>query len=141
MKIALLFVLVASVVAIAYAKADCGYGASIECVGPVLAVYYDKECDVPKAYNQLYPSDTAHTKTCYQGNGTSWEFSCGRHITRYDYTQSNCEGEKSTWKSVVTGKCFQVGENEYNMYTCASASTISFSIALLAFLALMALFL
>lgn len=127
--------------AVAYAKADCGYGAAIACVGPVLEVYADKDCEVPVTYHQLYPSATAQSKTCYESsNSTSWKFGCGRHITREDYTQSGCKGEKTIWRSVNTGKCFKASETQWHMYVCASASTFSYSIFLLASLALFALF-
>lgn len=145
MKAILVVAVACLFVAAAYAAdADCGAaGIFKKCVGPVEGTFSDKDCKtLVGTYEQQWADDQSGGK-CYTNSvsKTSIKASCGSRISTRSYTQSDCEGPSSVSYSYPTGKCVQVGDNFWKKVECASASTISFSVALLALLAAFALLL
>lgn len=139
MKAILVVAVACLLVASAYAAADCGNGKT--CKGPVEGTFSDKDCKTLVGTYQEQWADGQSGGKCYTYalSKTSTKASCGSRISTRSYTQSDCEGPSSVGYSYQTGKCVQVGDNTWQKVECASASTISFSVALLALLAAFAL--
>jgi hypothetical protein len=145
MKSVLVIAIVCVFVASAFAAADCGAGKT--CKGPVQAMFSDEDCKTlvtGSVYDQIFPDDFATGGTCYT-DGTaknSFKWKCGSRIVTHSYTESNCKGPAAVSYSFPTGKCAQFAdtpENRYGKIQCASASTATFSAALVALLAFVAL--
>jgi len=143
--VALLFAFVISV----SAGASCSaIGGSCVGLGPVSGTYTDNKCKnfVPThAYlDPIFDPSQAFGGQCIPDNTryTSIKWNCGIHLVVRSYTQLGCKGPSSVETSFTTGKCVQTSDNPVALYTkimCASASTASFSVALVTLLAVLAL--
>lgn len=142
MKAVLIVALACVFVGVAVAQ-GCGTANLPKCKGPVRAAYNNANCDKdPIAYAQLKPDNYEGGKCMAIGPNKydgSYKGSCGTKLVTKSWETNNCDGPYS-YGSAPVGKCFKDELTGLShKYKCASASTATFSAALVALLALFAL--
>jgi hypothetical protein len=146
MKVAIFAIIACALIATVLAK-DCANTAAA-CKGPVREVYTNADCSGdPETLVQLQNNDYEGGKciktfpdatTKYSGSSKG---SCGTKLSGKSYIVNDCSGPYS-YGSTPVNKCFKIeGAATATSYKiqCASASTATFSAALVALLAFVAL--
>lgn len=147
MKAIVVIALLSACVLAVSAAASCD-AAGAKCIGPVTGTYTDDKCKtlVGTSLERVFSDDTTAQSggKCIEiaADSSSAKWNCGSRLAQKSYSQPGCKGPSTVFYSYPTGKCVQIANDPSNVYSkimCASASTVSFSAALVALLALIAL--
>lgn len=146
MKTVLIAVLASVLIASAFAATTCTNlaGTQQDCKGPVQITYTGSDCSGTKTYTMLsdgnqkggscYATVTGGSKHSGSSKGT-----CGTSMSGRSYATNDCSGPYA-YSSIPTNKCFKYEATGTSFkYMCASASTATFSIALLVLMAILAI--